>query len=126
MPLELGMFMGAQEYGTREQRRKRSLILDQQPYRYQVFCSDLAGQDIVAHDGNADEAISAVRDWLGSWLCDEGIIVPGAHEMHSRFRDFRAELGEVCRMLRLNPERLLFSELRTLAEEWVDQYTDAW
>jgi hypothetical protein len=49
MPLEFGLFMGAQEYGDRRERRKRSLVLDRDRYRYQKFCSDIAGQDIRAH-----------------------------------------------------------------------------
>lgn len=49
MPLELGIFLGARRYGGRSQSRKVCLILDRDPYRYQVFCSDIAGQDIRAH-----------------------------------------------------------------------------
>jgi hypothetical protein len=124
MPLELGMFLGAQEYGTRDQRRKRCLILDEQPYRYQVFCSDLAGHDIVAHGADVDRTITAVRDWLGSWLCEEGEIVPSDDTMHSRYLAFCKDLAELCQMLRLKPERLLFLEFRTFVEEWTDEYAD--
>ena len=35
MPLELGIFLGAKEYGGPSQRQKRSLILDTERYRYQ-------------------------------------------------------------------------------------------
>lgn len=66
MPLELGLFLGAQAYGGREQKQKRCLILDQSPYRYQVFCSDLAGQDIATHSGSPYFVLKAVRDWLAS------------------------------------------------------------
>src|SRR5215218_5102889 len=34
VPLELGLFLGAREYGSREQKTKRSLILDAERYRY--------------------------------------------------------------------------------------------
>jgi len=44
MPLELGLFLGAQEFGAREQRTKRSLILDRDRYRYQRFCSTSRGR----------------------------------------------------------------------------------
>jgi hypothetical protein len=33
MPLELGLFLGAQEYGLDEQKEKCSLVLDSVPYR---------------------------------------------------------------------------------------------
>src|SRR5438876_8722653 len=37
MPLELGLFLGARQFGDTEQRAKRALILDSAPYRYQKF-----------------------------------------------------------------------------------------
>src|SRR5689334_11199778 len=46
MPLELGLFLGAKRYGAPPQNRKRALVLDVEPYRYQRFISDIAGQDI--------------------------------------------------------------------------------
>ena len=64
MPLELGVFLGAREYGDRRQRAKSCLILDKERYRYQKFCSDIAGQDIRSHNGNATDALTAVRNWL--------------------------------------------------------------
>lgn len=121
MPLELGMFLGAQEYGTREQKRKRCLILDRLPYRYQAFCSDVAGQDVAAHGASAESAIAAVRDWLATWLCEHRVLVPGEDHMRERYLQFSSELRSVCRELRLAPERLLFAELRTLVEEWADE-----
>ena len=53
MPLELGMFLGAKQYGDITQQRKICLVLDRKPFRYQMFCSDIAGQDIAAHGGKS-------------------------------------------------------------------------
>jgi hypothetical protein len=64
MPLELGIFLGAKKYGGARHARKSCLILDREPFRYQIFCSDIAGQDIRAHQNDVGEAIAAVRDWL--------------------------------------------------------------
>ena len=45
--LELGLFLGAKAFSAEDkQRDKRCLILDVEPYRYQKFISDIAGQDI--------------------------------------------------------------------------------
>jgi len=55
MPLELGLFLGAREFGTGRQKQKRVLILDTERYRYQKFCSDIAGQDIKAHEGSGEK-----------------------------------------------------------------------
>lgn len=68
MPLELGLFLGAQEYGSAVQKQKRSLILDSEPYRYQKFCSDIAGQDVRAHHDEPARIIAAVRAMLSTAL----------------------------------------------------------
>ena len=64
MPLELGVFLGAKRYGEKNQKRKSCLILDKERYRYQVFISDIAGQDAKSHNNNTEEVINLVRDWL--------------------------------------------------------------
>ncbi|HUR83219.1 MAG TPA: hypothetical protein VM733_20850 [Thermoanaerobaculia bacterium] len=64
MPLELGLFLGAKRFGSGKQKLKNCLVLDVERYRYQKFMSDIAGQDIAAHDGTPEAAIRAVRDWL--------------------------------------------------------------
>ena len=64
MPLELGVFLGAKKFGIEEQKRKKCLILDTERYRYQQFISDIAGQDIQAHNNSSREVIMHVRNWL--------------------------------------------------------------
>ncbi len=65
MPYELGLFIGAKEFGGGRHRSKISLVLDEQPYRYQKFISDIAGQDIRAHRNSPTETIRGIRNWLG-------------------------------------------------------------
>jgi hypothetical protein len=48
MPLELGLFLGCQRYEAVTQAKKASLVLDNEQYRYRIFTSDIAGQDIHA------------------------------------------------------------------------------
>ncbi|MEO1034443.1 MAG: hypothetical protein AAFX44_02670 [Pseudomonadota bacterium] len=57
MPLELGVFVGAKRFGDSAQKNKKTLILDREPYRYQEFISDIAGQDIKSHDADPAQAI---------------------------------------------------------------------
>ena len=120
MPLELGLYLGAREFGTGKQKLKRALILDVDRHRYQRFCSDIAGQDIKAHEGNAEKAIRAVRNWLATTL-DGSVLLPSSAKMTERYREFLEELPKVCAPLHLDPGDLQFVELRTLVEEWVDQ-----
>ena len=76
MPLELGLFLGAKRFGRAEQRLKTCLILDIERYRYQKFISDIAGQDIAAHNGEVGKAIGCVRDWLSNAM-SKAIRIPG-------------------------------------------------
>ena len=63
MPFELGLYLGL----ARGSGRKRpSLILDTERYRYQQFISDIAGQDIRAHASDPLRAITHIRDWLNT------------------------------------------------------------
>ena len=45
MPYELGLDIGASEYGANKLQRKRALILETDRYHYQKVLSDIAGQD---------------------------------------------------------------------------------
>jgi hypothetical protein len=120
MPLELGLFLGAREFGTGRQKQKRALILDTDRYRYQRFCSDIAGQDIKAHEGSGDKAVRAVRNWLATAL-DGSVLLPSSAKMAERYQAFVTELPRLCAPFHLDPNDLQFVELRTLVEEWVDQ-----
>ncbi|HVH12119.1 MAG TPA: hypothetical protein VM759_03655, partial [Longimicrobium sp.] len=88
MPLELGLFLGAKVFGGREQRRKAAIILDTEPYRYQKYISDIAGQDIRAHGGTVVDTIRAVRNFLASHASDD-VILPGGDRVAERYGRFR-------------------------------------
>lgn len=74
MPLELGIFLGATRYGTTKQRRKSCLILDREQYRYQKFCSDIAGQDPKTHEGEPMARIKGAPAVVANRVGD-GVIV---------------------------------------------------
>ena len=44
MPLELGIFLGARHYGKVEQRQKKVLIFDIEPFRFQKFMPSIADE----------------------------------------------------------------------------------
>ncbi len=64
MPLELGIFLGCKYFGGRHHGSKSCLVMDTEPFRYQKFISDIAGQDVSAHDDDPKKAVTVVRDWL--------------------------------------------------------------
>lgn len=117
MPLELGIFLGAKRFGGSSQSRKSCLILDRDPYRYQIFCSDIGGQDIRAHRNDVRSAVGAVRDWLRTASKRHGL--RGAANMADRYVQFRMELPAICRAARLEVGDLGFLDYRTLVEEWI-------
>ena len=59
MPMELGIHLGARLFGEGRQRRKRALILETEPHRYDATMSDISGQDIEVHDNDPDQPIAA-------------------------------------------------------------------
>lgn len=120
MPLELGIFVGARKYGDRGQRRKVCLILDREPYRYQKFCSDIAGQDIRAHRNDVALAIAVVRDWIRV-MHRGGARVPGVVHIRQRYLTFQKELTRMCRIAKLDRGELGFVDYRTLVAGWLSE-----
>jgi hypothetical protein len=118
MPLELGLFLGAKRFGRAEQKSKTCLILDVERYRYQKFISDIAGQDIAAHDGDIGKAIRCVRDWLSNAM-PKAIRIPGGKTMAARYTAFRKELPAMCEKTYLSIGELTFNDYVAQVEEWL-------
>jgi hypothetical protein len=116
MPLELGLFIGAKKFG-RGQGTKRCTIFDTEPYRYQKFISDIAGQDIHAH---GDDHRRLIKD-LAAWLRDQSNDpkVPGGKEIASEFDRFRHRLPTICRRRSLAPDELTFGDLAQLSAAYI-------
>jgi hypothetical protein len=119
MPLELGIFLGAKKYGGAKHATKCCLILDREPFRYQIFCSDIAGQDIRAHRNDAGEAIHAVRNWLR--ITHPGLTIPGAQRMKARYLEFRRELPAMAKRANLAVPELSFLDYRIQVVSWLDE-----
>ncbi len=61
MPFELGLDLGCRRFGSPSAGRKKCLVLDRVQYRYRRSLSDIAGQDICAHENLPDRLIATVR-----------------------------------------------------------------
>lgn len=118
MPLELGIFLGVRRFGRPRQRRKTCLILDRDRYRYQIFCSDISGQDIRAHGNEVSTAITNVRHWLQANL-PPSTHIPGAGSIVGRYLEFRRDLPRICRLRSLSIPHLTFLDYRTLVDTWL-------
>jgi hypothetical protein len=119
MPLELGVFLGARRFGRGRQREKACLIVDKDQYRYQKYCSDIAGQDIKAHDGDVKKAVCRVRDWLSSAPTSKDVRVPSGSRIFSRYEAFLGDLPALCEELDLDRDELIYNDYTTLVAAWL-------
>ena len=117
MPLELGFFLGAKQFGSGRHGSKRCLILDRDRYRFQKFISDIAGQDIKAHGNSPEMVIRTVRDWLRS-AAGQGKI-PGGSHLWDRYQKFTRALPGMCKDAYLVPAHLTFADLYQLVLDWM-------
>ena len=119
MPLELGMFLGAKEFGDERQRAKIGLVLDRSLHRYEKFCSDIKGCDISAHRGDPKAAILAVRDFLRN--IPPRVTILGGKLIYRRYRKFLKTLPTSCKQLGVRPKDLIFNDYTTFVERWLEQ-----
>lgn len=113
MPLELGIFLGAKAFGSRDQKRKAGVVLDTEQYRYQRYLSDIAGQDIRAHGADPAMAIRHVRNFL-STHAPQPLFLPGPEKIIHRYEQFRDDLPATCAATHLDPADLTFGDLSRL------------
>ena len=124
MPLELGIFLGAKRYGNERQRKKVCLVLDRERYRYQRFCSDIAGNDIDAHKNDPQAAVTAVRDWLECGGEVSARLLPSGSELFKRYEAFLQGLPALCATppLHLNSQELTFADYTYCCESWLQKH----
>ena len=117
MPLELGVFLGAKRFGINEQKRESCLILDKEQYRYQQFISDIAGQDIQAHNNNPEAIVTVVRNWLRNASKRETI--PSGSIIGERYQEFRGDLPQLAQEYQLKVEELIFNDYTSVITRWL-------
>ena len=117
MPLELGIFLGAKKFGIEEEKRKKCLVLDRESYRYQQFISDIAGQDIYAHNNAPEGIVKCVRDWLRTASGRQTI--PSGSIIWERYQTFLNELPQMAEKFQLKVEDLIFSDYIFVLGEWL-------
>ena len=76
--------------------------------RYQQFISDIAGQDIQAHNDAPELTVKVVRDWLRTASRRETI--PSGSIIWERYQEFREKLPQMAREGRLIVEELVFND----------------
>ena len=118
MPFELGLFLGAKRFGSKEQNRKAALILDRRAFRYRASLSDISGFDIEIHKASPQAAIRQVRDWLDSFSRHQASL-PGCDFIGGQYRRFLRQLPGAVKKFRLNPDQLTYADLCRTMEAWL-------
>lgn len=121
MPLELGIFLGAHQYSTKNHynKEKKSLVLDVEQYRYQQFISDLAGQDIASHNNSPQQIIINIRNFL--YTNSKRKTIASGNFIFDRYVEFINNLPSFCDTLHWDRHHLVFLEYSTSVTEWIKQ-----
>jgi hypothetical protein len=118
MPFELGMFFAAKRFGVGRQKRKIALILDMRGFRYRESLSDISGQDIAIHKGNATTAIRQIRDWLNACQRPRSPL-PGGDHISRQYRRFSRQMPAAAKKQRLAAGELTYADVCRAIESWL-------
>jgi hypothetical protein len=120
MPFECGIDIGFKIVGPGKLKEKVCLILETEKYRYQKFISDIAGNDIRAHEDKPELVSKHIRDWLtiqtGERLVDYLTI-------WGDYNEFKTEFDMELNLNHRNPNdisALTFTDIIDFMSTWID------
>jgi hypothetical protein len=116
MPLELGIFVGCNEFGSKRHQEKEYLIIESEQFRFKKFISDLSGQDIKAHNNNPQDAIQSIRNWLAKKTPNS---IPSPSIIIKEYDEFTNKLSDLCKENNWIDEELQFDEFSSLVFNWL-------
>jgi hypothetical protein len=116
MPLELGIYLGGRRFGDEEQKKKSTLILDVELFRYRNFISDLAGMDIHAHAGDPIQAVREARDWLATASRRR---LSSANVVASEYERFIADLPEIAAIDGFEVDAIPYIDFEWIVTAWL-------
>jgi len=120
MPFELGLFLGAKEFGDRSQKNKTCIVLDSHPNRYRKFISDLAGHEVSSHNNRVSDLIDVLRGWLASAPGIDGIrILPGGKQIYKLYVEFKKKLPKMCRREKIHRVELTYGDYVHFVKAWL-------
>jgi hypothetical protein len=117
MPLDFGIFLGAQKFGPPKQKQKSCMIFDSDKYRYREFISDISGQDIKEHENDYKEVINKTRNWLNTFTLLQPL--PGAAVMIKKYDDYLIDKPTVFANFNLTEEDVQYADKTQIIEEWI-------
>lgn len=119
MPLELGLFLGAKKFSSaQKQKNKHTIIVDRQRHRYQMYISDISGQDIMTHNNNPDDLIRIIRNALNSYGIVEAL--PSAQIIINDYHAFQELKPTICSNAQLDITDLTYSDKTRIIELYLE------
>jgi hypothetical protein len=119
VPFELGLDLGCKRYGKLSQKKKMTLILDVDRYRYRTFISDIAGFDIEEHNGSIGNAMTVVRNWLRHTADEFAFKAPSGATIYARYQAFQLDLPGTCYDMNWDVDNLPFADFSWAAYDWI-------
>ncbi len=120
MPFELGMFYGAQRFGTARHKVKNALVLDAVPFRYQQVLSDLNGIDVKIHQNKPAILVQKIRNWL--YTASGKSSIPGHEEIMKGYNTLQAQLPILYKKAGLYKGHATFNDYCVVVEELLEYY----
>lgn len=119
MPFELGLVIGCKKVAGHAYASRSVLILERTRYTTQKCLSDIAGQDLRAHNGMPRTLSRIVRSWLYQESGRKNI--PGENPVFNAYTKFAAQLPSICEAAGLDHEELIYPDLLGLAQQWLQE-----
>lgn len=117
MPFELGLVIGCKKMASGRYGNRPILVMEKYAYTSQKCLSDIAGQDLKAHQGSAIRITNIVRTWLLQQSNRTGI--PGHIRVQRAFEHFSKELPDLCRTAGLEHDEISYPDFVYLAQQWL-------
>ena len=116
MPFELGLFLAAKQFGGDDHSKKRALVVDVEPYRYQRFLSDLNGMDIMTHNGDPITLARVVRNWLAN--ASRRRLIPDL-AVFTLLQNFLRELPKLAKIKGYDANDIPYVDFEYLVTDWL-------
>ena len=117
MPLELGLWLGADHLGREDQAGKQCIVFDRERFRFQRFISDIGGQDVHAHDGSVANLIRELSTWLRN--LPGGTHAGGGQAILREYQAFEGLLPILSDQKDMTPDELSFADFNLMVTQYV-------
>lgn len=121
MPFELGIFLAAKKFGTKEQKEKNLLVFEKKKYSSKIYLSDLNGIDPKAHENDNQIDYNIIIKHIRNWLATSSRKkLPGFIIIQKEFENFyKKALPDILTSQNTDLESISFNDYCTIVEEWL-------